>query len=108
MHRIRKYLGLLVALMSLSAAATAAMIPAEKDFVNSLNGKWRFKLEQAKSPIPETFEPFHALDYKEDSNWHDFTVPGNWEMAGYSPATYFTEGSQEGDSGGDLQWYVAG
>ena len=27
---------------------------------------------------------------------------------GYSPATYFTEGSQEGDSGGDLQWYVAG
>ena len=95
MHHISKLLGLGVAIMCLSAAATAAMIPAEKDFVNSLNGKWRFKLEQAKSP--ETFEGFYTLDYKEDSNWHDFTVPGNWEMAGYSPATYWNPDNASGE-----------
>ena len=71
-------------------------------FVRSLDGQWRFKLEQAGDypavgsfggkphPIvlPKAFEPFQTLDYKEDPSWQVITVPGNWEMFGYSPATY--------------------
>ena len=80
----------------------AALIPAELEHVISLDGTWRFKLEQpgnVKSPhdplnvlppitTPPTVEPFYTLDYQEGAGWHDLTVPGNWEMAGYSPATY--------------------
>ena len=80
----------------------AALIPAELEHVISLDGTWRFKLEQpgnVKSPhdplnvlppitTPATFEPFYDPDYKDGAYMHDLTVPGNWEMAGYSPATY--------------------
>ena len=82
-------------------ASAVSVIPSEKEHVRSLDGTWRFKLEQggddpprpgdsAKRPIkvPEKLEPFEKLDYVEDASWHDFTVPGNWEMAGYSPANY--------------------
>lgn len=79
-----------------------AVVPAERDHVVSLNGTWRFKLERALPtssaqsatgrvlPVdnPETFEPFYRPDYQESQDWHDLAVPGNWEMAGYSPATY--------------------
>ena len=92
-----------VLLFSFAVGASGAMIPSEKKYVQSLDGAWRFKLEQESdddgtsadyvgkvSPIrtPEKFEAFYALDYKEDADWHDLAVPGNWEMAGYSPATY--------------------
>jgi beta-galactosidase len=84
------------------SAGFAAPVPSEKNHVVSLDGKWRFKLEQEgdihkgstfnarRLPIvtPEHPEPFHTLDYKEDASWHDITVPGNWEMAGFSAATY--------------------
>ena len=77
-------------------------IPTEKENVISLNGKWRFKLEQALPPsrflgtggrplaieYPATTEPFFKHDYRENKSWHDLAVPGNWEMAGLSPATY--------------------
>jgi beta-galactosidase/beta-glucuronidase len=77
-------------------------IPAEKRYVISLDGNWRFKLEQALppprflgttgKPLPiistATSEPFYRTDYCEDAKWHDLAVPGNWEMAGFSPATY--------------------
>lgn len=78
-------------------------IPSEPEHVWSLDGTWRFKLEQAVpdkdqrdtnwemiAPIltPESFESFFALDYREDGDWHDMEVPCNWEMLGYSPATY--------------------
>jgi len=67
-----------------------------------LDGTWRFKLEQAPAPprflgvserpipidYPATPEPFYRTDYREDTNWHELSVPGNWEIAGFSPATY--------------------
>ncbi len=82
--------------------ASAAAIPADGDFVKSLNGTWRFKLEQAKNTeggvaewrakaavdYPQNFEPFFKLDYKEGAGWDDIKVPSNWEMSGHSPATY--------------------
>ena len=33
-------------------------------------------------------EPFQTLKYHEDAAWKELNVPGNWEMAGFSPATY--------------------
>ena len=82
--------------------ANAAPIPAEKQFSVSLNGTWRFKLEQAPPPprvlgvgghpipieYPVVPEPFYKSSYQENADWHDLAVPGNWEIAGYSPATY--------------------
>lgn len=83
-------------------SASAAVIPSDTDYVKSLNGVWRFKLEQSdpdlkpgyrerqKPPVdyPETFEPFQTTDYVEGQEWTNLAVPSNWEMAGLSPATY--------------------
>ena len=85
-------------------ASRATIIPSESAHVKSLDGTWRFKLEQAlteyietakkdwqaSQPIktPATFEPFYKLKYVEDESWHDLSVPGNWEMPGFSWATY--------------------
>src|SRR5262245_32105237 len=92
--------------------------PAGDQYTLSLNGEWRFKLESAgtetrlgsegdndaraaadrakakqtvstvgASPA-RSVEPFQNLDYQEDKSWVSLKVPGNWEMAGLSPATY--------------------
>jgi hypothetical protein len=102
-HQLARILLLSAMLSSLAVTpADAALLPAEPEHVISRNGTWRFKLEQpgnVKSPqdplnvlppitTPATFEPFYTPDYKEGAGWHDLTVPGNWEMADYSPATY--------------------
>ncbi|HEY3412282.1 MAG TPA: glycoside hydrolase family 2 TIM barrel-domain containing protein [Armatimonadota bacterium] len=93
----------MLVLALLAATAGAIPIPTDGGAGVSLDGMWRFKLEQAGDtaadaprklgaiePIttPETFEPFFRTDYVEDAAWHDLRVPGNWEIAGYSPATY--------------------
>ncbi len=86
----------------LALKSSAIPIPTDKDHTISLDGTWRFKLEQSKDqrpkgegwqnvvPVdyPKDFEPFYKTDYTEDSKWSDLKVPGNWEMAGFSPATY--------------------
>ena len=92
-----------IAIVSVSRQSPAmTLIPSTNDSVKSLDGVWRFKLEQAGGydgptrisgkpwPIvlPKTMEPFQTLEYREDSTWKDLKVPGNWEMAGFSPATY--------------------
>src|SRR5438874_1141331 len=93
--------------ISIAAAplsALAALIPApdDKTCVISLDGPWRFKLEQADSPTtrpikmgylpkpnyPAQVEPFYRTEYSEDKHWQELTVPGNWEMAGFSVATW--------------------
>jgi beta-galactosidase len=94
-----------------SLLATAAVVPSEPAHVKSLDGKWRFKLEAdgaatragsegdnatRNDPTPEQAavlpaaakEPFQQPDYAEGAGWGDLRVPGNWEMAGLSPATY--------------------
>ncbi len=91
-----------IAILTAHSVLATTVIPADPDFVRSLDGQWRFKLEQAGDypavgsfggkphPIvlPKDFESFQELDYKEDTSWQAITVPGNWEMFGYSPATY--------------------
>lgn len=94
--------GLVPVLMAVSLVRAAIPLPDETQHVISLDGQWRFKLEQAPKPprflsqlgkpipikYPTTVEPFYKSDYQEDTNWHNIAVPGNWEMAGFSPATY--------------------
>ncbi len=41
-----------------------------------------------EDPRPAAPEPFQEPEYKEGPDWHELAVPGNWEMAGFSPATY--------------------
>src|SRR5579862_4667236 len=87
---------------AMANVALGDVVPAEADHVVSLNGNWRFKLEKPQDPAhpenpagikplsgtPTTFEAFYGADYQEDGLWHDMAVPSNWEMAGFSPATY--------------------
>jgi len=82
--------------------AQAAVIPNDTDYVKSLDGAWRFKLEQpggydSKSTngdrpmpilLPLKLDPVQNLDYTEDNDWVSLNVPGNWEIAGLSVATY--------------------
>src|SRR5688572_5059079 len=101
--RIGCVAAIICAIAIASSPSPATVIPAENEHVVSLDGTWRFKLEQAdgkdaapgehwtsKLPVKysETFEPFHQPDYKEEKGWVDIKVPGNWEIPGHSPATY--------------------
>jgi beta-galactosidase len=116
-HRVQGACALALLLLS-SLLATAAIVPSESAHVKSLDGTWRFKLEsagdedrlgsegdndtraeadraKAKAAKPDTqaavarpIEPFQKLNYQEGKEWVDLHVPGNWEMAGLSPATY--------------------
>ena len=101
---LRSVAKLLVVLLlaSFNFALRGAVVPSEDNHVKSLDGTWRFKLEQPGGydpqstngdrpmPIrtPATFEPFQKTDYQEGTTWTNLVVPGNWEMAGLSPATY--------------------
>src|SRR5262245_40197321 len=92
-----RLIAVIAALTSIPARATP--VPSESDHVRALDGTWRFKIEQlgvrsgprkVNAPIPPIVTPkepesFEKLDYKEDASWHDLKVPGNWEMAGYTP-----------------------
>ncbi|MGH7950484.1 MAG: glycoside hydrolase family 2 TIM barrel-domain containing protein [Limisphaerales bacterium] len=104
-HKLRRLLcclgGVAVAIAA-GLNAVATVIPSESNYVKSLDGTWRFKIEQiasdtargyqekGKPPVeyPATFEPFQKPDYIEGNGWTNLGVPGNWEMAGLSPATY--------------------
>src|SRR5436853_4992432 len=102
MSNIRCFIAAVAVLIAIDVRAALIPLPDEKEHVLSLDGPWRFKLEQAISPTsrpvkmgflpkpdyPEQVEPFYRLDYTEDQKWHDLNVPGNWEMAGYSVATW--------------------
>ena len=95
----------------------ADVIPTEEKNSVSLDGTWRFKIEQASAP-PTTAQAFHTRtapqydqprenfyksDYREDADWNDIKVPSNWEMSGYSPATYHQPASRSCISG-DGMW----
>jgi beta-galactosidase len=91
-----------MALLLAWPAVAASLIPADEGCVRSLDGRWRFRLEQpGDTPehgsiggrprdivTPDRPEPFEAAGYREDDSWHDLAVPGNWEMAGFSLATF--------------------
>lgn len=99
------------------SARAADPLPAGSGYARSLDGVWRFKLEQAPKPphfpgtrggpipivLPEAVEPFFRTDYVENGGWTNLAVPGNWEMAGLSPATY---GQPDNASGFYRLWFL--
>src|SRR2546423_1756858 len=86
----------------LTSFCHAIPLPSDPSHVVSLDGPWRFKLERPAMATTKPYKPgtsvapdypeapkdFIQSDYAEDGLWHDLNVPGNWEMAGFSPATY--------------------
>lgn len=50
----------------------------------SLNGTWRFRYDDDVKDAPNNF----YLDSYDDKNWHDISVPSNWEMKGFGAMMY--------------------
>ena len=82
----------------LNTLNVTAVIPSETNHVISLNGTWRFYFERLSTyysgstpniSIVDSSQPFQQLNYVEGAGWTNIAVPGNWEMAGFSPATYY-------------------
>lgn len=58
--------------------------PAESDAYMLLNGKWKFKLSDNFSQVPEGFfKPGYDV-----SGWNMIDVPSTWEVQGYSYPIY--------------------
>ena len=61
--------------------------PVKSKYFQSLNGIWKFHF--AKSPDKKP-KGFYQSSYSV-KNWDDITVPGHWEMQGYSVPIYLDE-----------------
>ena len=60
---------------------------SKSNYFQSLNGKWKFHF----SPNPKVRpKGFFQTDFSVN-NWDDITVPGHWEMQGYSVPIYLDE-----------------
>ncbi len=90
-----------VVLLMMVSRCLGDVLPSGDEYVRSLDGQWDFKLELKSDQgdhgengqpkpvvVPSHLEPFEKLDYKEDGAWKKIPVPANWEMNGYSVATY--------------------
>ncbi|HEV2327516.1 MAG TPA: glycoside hydrolase family 2 TIM barrel-domain containing protein [Verrucomicrobiae bacterium] len=75
-----------------------AAIPADIGDSMSLDGSWRFYFEHTNYNFgtppnvvlpPPTQPTFQQLNYVETPGWTNLPVPGNWEMYGISPCTYY-------------------
>jgi autotransporter-associated beta strand protein len=81
----------------LSALNPTAAIPADTNYVVSLDSTWRFYFERTNynfGTVPDIVLPpdsqaFQNTNYTEGPGWTNLAVPGNWEMAGFSPCTYY-------------------
>jgi len=59
-------------------------IREKSDFMQSLNGEWKF--HWVRKPADRPID-FYQLDY-DVSGWDDIEVPSNWEMKGYGTPIY--------------------
>jgi beta-galactosidase/beta-glucuronidase len=82
----------------LNVSNPTAVIPSETNHVVLLDGTWRFRLEHLASywsgsppniTIVDSTQAFQGTNYIEGAGWTNVPVPGNWEMLGFSPATYY-------------------
>ncbi|MDH5386766.1 MAG: beta-galactosidase, partial [Candidatus Aminicenantes bacterium] len=58
--------------------------PSRSPFYKSLNGLWKFNW--VKKPADRPVD-FYKVDY-DVSQWHDISVPGNWELQGFGVPIY--------------------
>ena len=87
-----------VYLTVIQTPSLTALVPSDTNYVTSLNGLWRFYFERLANyytgstpniSIIDSSQAFEQLSYVEGAGWSNLPVPANWEMAGYSPATYY-------------------
>lgn len=86
-----------VGVVYLNEIEPTAMIPSDVGDSMSLNGTWRFYFERSNynlgTPpnvvLPPDSQPFQQTNYVEAAGWSNLAVPGNWEMAAFSPCTYY-------------------
>lgn len=62
-----------------------ALSGAESDWVQSLNGKWKFHWQMGLKGEPEGFQQVGF----DDSEWGEISVPSCWQMQGYSQPYYY-------------------
>ena len=103
---------LLLVLPCLPGTAGPARITPlmDSDRMMTLDGEWRFRLLLGKAVLPERFDEaavvlegmpgaadtvFHTKGF-DVSSWHRITVPGCWEMQGFSAPTYGVVPAQTG------------
>ena len=58
--------------------------PSKSSYVQSLNGKWKFKLYKNPNSIPDKA----VLAPENKSKWETLKVPSNWTMQGYDKPHY--------------------
>jgi beta-galactosidase len=84
--------------VQLIATAPTAAVPADAGDSMSLAGNWRFYFEHTNYNFgtppnvvlpPPTQPTFQQMNYVESAGWTNLPVPGNWEMYGFSPCTYY-------------------
>jgi beta-galactosidase len=84
--------------VQLVATDPTTVIPADAGDSMSLDGTWRFYFENTNYNFgtppnvvlpPPTQPSFQQLNYVEVPGWTNLSVPGNWEMYGFSPCTYY-------------------
>ena len=87
-----------VGVVQLIEIVPTAAIPADAGDSMSLDGTWRFYFENKNYSFgtppnvvlpPPTQPAFQQLNYVETAGWTNLPVPGNWEMQGFSPCTYY-------------------
>ncbi|MGH8023862.1 MAG: glycoside hydrolase family 2 TIM barrel-domain containing protein, partial [Limisphaerales bacterium] len=87
-----------VGAVQLNDVLATAAIPADAGDSMSLDGVWRFYFERTNYNFgtppnvvlpPPTQPAFQDLNYAETAGWTNLPVPGNWEMYGFSPCTYY-------------------
>lgn len=65
-------------------SAKAALLGQPSDYVQSINGDWRFALYPQPEVVPEIF-PQRDFD---DSDWVVMQVPSNWQLQGFDKPIY--------------------
>jgi beta-galactosidase len=84
--------------VQLNEIGSTAAIPADTGDSMSLDGTWRFYFERSNYNFgtppnvvlpPPTQPAFQQPGYVETAGWTNLPVPGNWEMYGFSPCTYY-------------------
>ena len=86
-----------VGAVQLQVLNPTAAIPTDTNNVMSLDGTWRFYLEQTNLNfgtlpnivLPPDSQSFQDLNFVDGAGWTNIVVPGNWEMFGFSPCTYY-------------------
>ena len=61
--------------------------PEKSKYFQSLNGDWKFSFSKNPKDRPRNF---YRSDY-DDSNWSLISVPGHWELQGWSKPIYLDE-----------------